>query len=121
MLLRKIGHGEDVRYTKLREWKKPGLSFNLFALRQVFLLQGIVIWFVTLPIQMVLSNPESINLNYINFVGLVIVIIGFLWEVIADYQLDEFKKTPPQTKDFLRSGATFNPSINVKFSLIGHN
>ena len=104
MLQRKLGHGEDVRYTKLREWKKPGLSLNIFVLKQVFLLQGIVIWCVTLPIQFILSSSAPTDLNYINFVGLVVICIGFLWELISDYQLDRFKKTSPNPTDFLRAG-----------------
>tara|TARA_B100000767_G_scaffold232435_1_gene224303 strand:+ start:7135 stop:7920 length:786 start_codon:yes stop_codon:yes gene_type:complete len=104
MLKRKIGHGEDVRYTKLRDWKKPGLSLNLFTLRQVYFLQGIVIWCVTLPIQFVLSTDENATISLINQIGLAIIVIGFLWEVISDNQLDNFKKNSTQDKVFLKTG-----------------
>ncbi len=104
MLKRKIGHGEDVRYTKLRDWKKPGLNLNLFVLKQVYLLQGIVIWCVTLPIQFVLSGDVEDNISPINLIGLTIMLIGFLWEVISDNQLDNFKNNSPQSKDFLKTG-----------------
>ena len=70
MLQRKIGHGEDARYTKLRDWKKPGLNLNLFTLRQVYFLQGVVIWCVTLPIQFVLSVDKNAVISLINQIGL---------------------------------------------------
>lgn len=104
MIQRKIGHGEDARYTKLREWKKAGFSFNIFAFRQVFLKQGIVIWFVTLPIQFLLFTSTTPNLNILNFLGLVIIIIGFFWEMIADIQLNRFKKEKTNQNTFLKSG-----------------
>lgn len=104
MIQRKIGHGEDPRYTKLREWKNPGFSFNIFALRQVFLKQGIVIWLVTLPIQFLLFTSTTPNLNILNFLGLLIIIIGFFWEMIADIQLNRFKKDETNQKTFLKSG-----------------
>lgn len=104
MLQRKIGHGEDARYTKLRDWKKPGLHLNLFTLRQVYLLQGIVIWCVTLPIQFVLSVDNNAVISLINKIGLVLIVIGFMWEVISDFQLDNFKNNSSQSKDFLKTG-----------------
>ncbi|MDA9784946.1 DUF1295 domain-containing protein [Gammaproteobacteria bacterium] len=104
MLQRKIGHGEDARYTKLRDWKKPGLNLNLFTLRQVYFLQGVVIWCVTLPIQFVLSVDKNAVISLINQIGLVIIVIGFIWEVISDIQLNNFKNNPIQTKDFLKTG-----------------
>lgn len=104
MLKRKIGHGEDVRYTKLREWKKPGISFNLFSLKQVFLLQGIVIWCVTLPIQFMLSIPDSLEFSNLNKIGLLLITVGFFWEAISDYQLNSFKKDLANKNKFLKSG-----------------
>lgn len=104
MMKRKIGYGEDVRYTKLREWKEPGISFNLFVLKQVFLLQGVVIWFVTLPIQLSLSISNTDQFNIFNNIGLIIIILGFFWEVIGDYQLNEFKKDPSNKDKFLKDG-----------------
>ena len=101
---KKIGHGEDARYTKLRDWKKPGLNLNLFTLRQVYFLQGVVIWCVTLPIQFVLSVDKNAVISLINQIGLVIIVIGFIWEVISDIQLNNFKNNPIQTKDFLKTG-----------------
>lgn len=104
MFQRKIGHGEDERYAKLRNWKEPGINFNLFALRQVFLLQGIVIWCVTLPIQFMLSKNDVNTLSFFNFIGLIIIIVGFAWEAISDHQLNNFKKSSTNKNQFLKKG-----------------
>ena len=104
MLQRKIGHGEDPRYTKLREWKDPGLDFNFFALKQVFLLQGIVIWCVTLPIQFSLTFSIENYFSFFNYLGLLFMIVGFLWEVIGDNQLNNFKKDINNKNKFLKNG-----------------
>ncbi len=104
MMKRKIGHGEDLRYTKLREWKEPGIAFNLFALKQVFILQGIVIWLVTLPIQLSLAISTTNQFNIFNNIGLIVIILGFIWEAVGDYQLNKFKKDPSNTDKFLKDG-----------------
>ena len=104
MLQRKLGHGEDSRYTKLREWKQPGLNFNIFALWQVFIKQGIVIWLVTLPIQFLLFTSTTLTLNIFNIFGLIVIAAGFFWECVADIQLNQFKRNNTSKKTFLQSG-----------------
>ncbi len=51
LIRRNWGHGEDPRYTKLRSWTNNDKSFIWLSLRKVFLLQGVVIWFASLPAQ----------------------------------------------------------------------
>jgi steroid 5-alpha reductase family enzyme len=34
-------HGEDPRYTRLRQWAAPGWPFHWLSLRQLFLLHGV--------------------------------------------------------------------------------
>ena len=62
--------------------KKPGLSFNIFALWQVFIKQGIVIWLVTLPIQFLLFTSTTSSLNIFNIIGLIIISVGFFGNVL---------------------------------------
>ena len=104
MLKRKLGHGEDPRYTLLRSWKQPGLEFNLFSLRKVFLLQGSVIWIMTLPMQVGINYLDLGALNFINYFGISMLLIGFLWEAIADYQLEKFKSISENHGKILQSG-----------------
>jgi len=53
---RNWGHGEDPRYTRLRSWVAPGWPFHWLSLRKVFLLQGAVIWVLTLPQQIAMVS-----------------------------------------------------------------
>jgi steroid 5-alpha reductase family enzyme len=51
-----------------------------------------------------LFTSTTPNLNILNFLGLVIIIIGFFWEMIADIQLNRFKKEKTNQNTFLKSG-----------------
>ena len=53
--LRSRGHGEDPRYVELLA-KAPG-NPQLFALRRIYLTQGVVMWFVSLPVQVAMFDP----------------------------------------------------------------
>ena len=67
---------------------------------QVFIKQGIVIWLVTLPIQFLLFTSTTSNLNIFNIIGLIIISVGFLWECVADIQLNKFKRDKVNQKTF---------------------
>lgn len=88
---RNWGHGEDPRYTRLRQWVEPGWPFHWLSLRQVFLLQGVVIWFVTLPQQIAIVNGDGIGLGLLALIGLCMWCTGFFFETVGDYQLSRFK------------------------------
>ena len=51
---RNIGHGEDYRYQAMR--KKHGDRFWLISLFQVFALQGVLMWMVSLPVRRACSR-----------------------------------------------------------------
>jgi steroid 5-alpha reductase family enzyme len=69
LIRRNWGHGEDPRYTKLRSWVADGRSFHWLALKKVFLLQGIVLWFVALPVQFALGQPSTAALGWLAWLG----------------------------------------------------
>lgn len=104
LIRRNWGHGEDPRYTKLRSWVPEGKSFHLLALRQVFLLQGIVVWFVALPVQLALGQPSSTALGWLAWAGAALWTTGFLAEWIADEQLRRFKADPAKRGTVLQTG-----------------
>lgn len=104
LVRRNWGHGEDPRYTKLRSWVADDRSFNWLALRQVFLLQGVVLWFVALPIQFALGQTTDAPLGILAWAGLVLWAIGFLVEWLADEQLRKFKANPQKRGTVLQSG-----------------
>jgi len=104
LIRRNWGHGEDPRYTKLRSWVADERSFHWLALRKVFLLQGIVLWFVALPIQFALGQPESSALGWLAWAGATLWAIGFLVEWIADEQLRTFKADLGKRGTVLQTG-----------------
>ncbi|MFA9422723.1 MAG: DUF1295 domain-containing protein [Sedimentibacter sp.] len=80
---------EDYRYINMR--KKWGTSFPLLkAYLNVFILQGVLLYIVALPIISVNSSIAE-KINPLNLIGLVIWIIGFYFEVVGDKQLKDFK------------------------------
>ena len=67
---RNWGHGEDPRYTRLRSWVPEGWSLHWLSLRQVFLLQGAVIWVLTLPQQIAMANADAADFGVLAAIGL---------------------------------------------------
>jgi steroid 5-alpha reductase family enzyme len=84
---RNRGKGEDPRYTKWREeW---GSSFWIRSYLQIFILQGFFMWLISLPVMYIMAESTG-SLGWLDLVGLVIWVTGFLFESTADRQLDRF-------------------------------
>lgn len=83
---------EDFRYAAWRaQWSKKGSTyFYVQSYLQIFVLQGVIISIVLLPLTVVLLAKMTIPLNFWIYAGIAIWIIGFLFESIGDYQLDRF-------------------------------
>lgn len=103
--LRKIGKGEDFRYRAWREeWRKKGTAyFYLRTLFQIFVLQGVIILIVSLPILLGLSSA-NLAVPWIFMLGSALWAIGFFFESFADYQLDRFTKDPTNKGTILSHG-----------------
>ena len=93
LAIRNIGHGEDPRYLAMRNRHEAADgNFGLRSLFSVFLLQGALMWFISLPVQ--LGQLGSIPITNLAWIGAGIWTIGFLFEAVGDYQLRKFKKDP---------------------------
>lgn len=80
---------EDFRYAQWRkEW---GKSFYWRTYVQVFLLQGIILLIVAAPVFIAFANGKELH-SEVSIIGIVIWLIGFLVQSIADAQLAKFKK-----------------------------
>ncbi|MEU1292798.1 DUF1295 domain-containing protein [Streptomyces sp. NPDC005840] len=87
---RGAGHGEDPRYERMLA-KAPG-NRSLYALRMVYLLQGALVWLVSLPVQaaMYVSGP----VGGFAWAGTALVLFGVGFEAVGDAQLARFKSDP---------------------------
>jgi steroid 5-alpha reductase family enzyme len=93
LLIRNYGKPEDYRYQEFRrvygEQRYWWLSFF-----QVFLLQGALITIISLPLLGISTYSDSESLNIIDYLAIIVWIIGFLFETLGDYQLAKFKSNP---------------------------
>lgn len=77
------GKPEDPRYARMLE-KAPG-NRQLYALRTVYLLQGALVWLVSLPVQAALYVPAAPDA--LAWVGVLVWLVGMFFETVGDAQL----------------------------------
>jgi len=102
VMLRNYGKPEDFRYQNMRkkwEGKHPGLK----AYVNIFLLQALLAYIVSLPITMVFisDSEKSVVTAYI---GLAISLLGLTLETISDAQLGIFRKNPENRGHVMTEG-----------------
>jgi steroid 5-alpha reductase family enzyme len=90
MGLRSRGEGEDPRYVAMLA-DAPG-SRTLYALRKVYLIQALAMWFVSLPLQVTAVGGGSIGV--LGWFGVAVWIVGFVFEAGGDWELNAFRKDP---------------------------
>ncbi|MGB8647629.1 MAG: DUF1295 domain-containing protein [Anaerolineae bacterium] len=102
ILLRNWGRPEDYRY---RAWRKQaGNSFWFLSLFQVFLLQGLLLVLVAGPILAAESSAQPNSLTLLDLGGTIVWAIGFYFEAVGDWQLEQFKRTRSSPGQVLRTG-----------------
>jgi hypothetical protein len=84
---RNHGKGEDFRYRAMR--KHWGPRFGVISLVTVFVLQGTLMWVVSLPVQ--LAQARDTAVGPLAYVGAAIWALGLLFETVGDLQLARFK------------------------------
>jgi steroid 5-alpha reductase family enzyme len=92
LLWRNWGHGEDRRYAAMRAHHAS--RFWWVSLGSVFLLQGTILWFVSLPIQVAASANSPAPFGWLDAAGIVIWATGLFFEAVGDWQLARFKADP---------------------------
>ena len=88
---RNHGNGEDFRYRAMR--KRYGDRFPLVSLVTVFGLQGVLMWIVSLPVQLGQADRTP-HVGAIAFVGIAVWCVGIFFEAVGDAQLARFKADP---------------------------
>jgi len=94
LLLRNWSKPEDYRYVNMR--KKWGNIPYVHAYFKVFYLQIILAFVISLPLQSVFYVKEGLEwFHYVVLgLGIVLFIIGFIFESVSDAQLKRFKSNP---------------------------
>ncbi|MCA8996965.1 MAG: DUF1295 domain-containing protein [Planctomycetaceae bacterium] len=98
---RNIGHGEDKRYAAMREKSDPGFWWK--SLFYVFLLQGVVMWVVSWPLQSGIPKHEW-DWSLWQGAGIVLWSVGLFFEAVGDWQLAKFKGRPENEGKVLDQG-----------------
>jgi steroid 5-alpha reductase family enzyme len=101
LYVRNHGAGEDRRYQAIRRKHSPGFWWK--SLFIVFLLQGLLISVVSLPVQRALIGPTQ-SLSAVHLVGSSIFLVGWIFEALADVQLARFKRDPQNRDRVLSRG-----------------
>jgi steroid 5-alpha reductase family enzyme len=102
LALRNLPKGEDFRYRKWRE--EAGDSWWWRSYFKVFLLQGVIMWLVSLPLLGAQISMQPQSLTVIDGLGFVLWLAGFIFEAVGDWQLVQFKANQANTGQVLNSG-----------------
>ena len=87
---RNWGLGEDRRYQAIRARNEP--NFPLKSLYLVFLLQAVLAWIISLPLQGAVLSKKPPGL--FDLAGATLWLVGMVFEAGGDWQLARFKADP---------------------------
>jgi len=91
MVVKSAGEGEDPRY---HDVLRGDFSAG-HVIRKVFVVQAAATWFVSLPLQLsAVLGPTPALLRPVLVAGVVIWLVGLLFESVGDHQLRQFKADP---------------------------
>jgi steroid 5-alpha reductase family enzyme len=90
LVTRNAGKGEERRFGELRLRHEPG--FALKSLYLVFVPQALLAWVISLPLLGAFASIR--DTGPLDAAGLALVLLGFLVEILADWQLARFRREP---------------------------
>lgn len=98
---RNRGKTEDYRYLAWRkEW---GNFFYVRSYFQVYILQGIFLFLILLPV-LILNKDSTQSISIFSIVGVFVWITGFFFESVGDSQLSKFISNPENKGKIMQSG-----------------
>jgi len=103
--LRSRGHGEDPRYEEVLG--KARGSRTGYAVRKIYLTQGAVMWFVSLPVQVTAFQPQGLGFDgfgVLVWIGISVWALGMFFETVGDLQLTRFRNDPASKGQVLDTG-----------------
>lgn len=98
ILIKNWGKPEDFRY---KAWRESWKHFYLRSFFQIYMLQGFLMILIALPVIVVNTTVNS-ALGQLDYLGVLVWLIGFFFEAVGDYQLTQFKKK--KTGGIMRTG-----------------
>jgi steroid 5-alpha reductase family enzyme len=93
LLFRSRGKPEDPRYAAFRR-RFGAERYWWLSFFQVFLLQGVLVVVISAPLQVAASAPPPDPIAPLDIVGSAVVVAGFLFEAVADWQLSRYTRHP---------------------------
>ncbi|GBU14696.1 hypothetical protein AwPolaro_00740 [Polaromonas sp.] len=97
---RNLPNAEDARYARWRQ--RSGANWWWWSYFQVFLLQGVVLWFWVFALVLAIVFPQDFGLWHV--AGALVWLIGFVFEVGGDWQLAQFKRKRKSSSELLNTG-----------------
>ena len=88
LLRRNLSHGEDARYTAMRD--RHGQRFAMVSLFTVFWLQALLLWIISAPLLGSVLGRGPLGIW--DVLGTVTFLVGFGLEAVADRQLRRFRQ-----------------------------
>lgn len=88
LTVRNWGGPEDRRYQEIRRNNAP--NFGLKSLYIIFGLQGILAWVISIPLLYAVFVKTAFH--WLDAIAVTLWLVGFIFEVVADYQLFKFRK-----------------------------
>ncbi|HZZ97332.1 MAG TPA: DUF1295 domain-containing protein [Jatrophihabitantaceae bacterium] len=87
---RSVGKGEDPRYDQLLSKAKG--NRDLYALRSVYLLQGVLALLIAAPI--LVGTFEAAPVGLIGWIGVLVWTVGVFFEAVGDAQMERWRADP---------------------------
>jgi steroid 5-alpha reductase family enzyme len=98
---RNKGKAEDYRYLAWRqEW---GKWFYIRSYLQVYLLQGLFLYMIVFPV-LLINMSQGTSLGLVDYLGVIVWLVGFLFETVGDAQLSRFIKDPNNKGKIIQTG-----------------
>ena len=102
ILTRNWGKGEDFRYQVWR--KEAGAAWWWRSFFKVFLLQGILMWIIATPLLRAQISATPAQLTFLDYLAILVWLVGFFFEAAGDWQLAKFKANPANKGKVLNTG-----------------
>ncbi|MEA2370762.1 MAG: hypothetical protein QOH12_1156 [Solirubrobacteraceae bacterium] len=99
---RNRGQEEDSRYARLRD--RDGNRFWLTSLYRVYLVQAVLMWVLSLPLQVGSVHGSGNELGLLDLAGVAVWAVGFAFEAIGDLQLARFRADPTNYRRVMDQG-----------------